>query len=61
MKLKLSFNLIASPGFKPISNPFTESPCLGFAGYRDDYFRGADGFGVTLDGENISIGIDYEF
>ena len=34
---------------------------VGFAGYRDDYFRGADGFGVTLDGENISIGIDYEF
>lgn len=36
---------------------------IGFAGYRDDYHRnmGENGFGVTVDGENISIGIDYEF
>ena len=35
---------------------------VGFAGYRDDYYRGEEnGFGVGLDGENISIGIEYEF
>ena len=36
---------------------------VGFAGYRDDYYKnsGNDGFGVMVDGENISIGIDWEF
>ena len=36
---------------------------VGFAGYRDDYYKnsGSDGFGVMVDGENISIGIDWEF
>lgn len=36
---------------------------VGFAGYRDDYYKnsGNDGFGVVVDGENISIGIDWEF
>jgi hypothetical protein len=53
-------------GLKPglaikLNDSFSFITKVGFAGYRDDYFRGADGFGVTLDGENISIGIDYEF
>lgn len=53
-------------GLKPglaikLNDSFSFITKVGFVGYRDDYFRGADGFGVTLDGENISIGIDYEF
>lgn len=53
-------------GLKPglaikLNDSFSFITKVGFAGYRDDYFRGSDGFGVTLDGENISIGIDYEF
>lgn len=53
-------------GLKPglavkLNHSFSFITKVGFAGYRDDYFKGSDGFGVTLEGENISIGIDYEF
>lgn len=36
---------------------------LGFAGYRDDYYKNMhnDGFGVTVDSEDISVGIHCEF
>ena len=41
-------------GLKPglaikLNDSFSFITKVGFAGYRDDYFRGADGFGVTLD------------
>lgn len=55
-------------GIKPglavkLNDHFSFITKVGFAGYRDDYYRnlGENGFGVTVDGENISIGIDYEF
>lgn len=53
-------------GLKPgmaikLNNHFSLITRVGFAGYRHDYFRGKDGLGVALEGENISIGIDYEF
>lgn len=55
-------------GFKPglaikLNDSFSFITKVGFAGYRKGYYRsmGEDGFGVTVDGENISIGIDYEF
>lgn len=53
-------------GLKPgmaikLNDHFSFITKVGFAGYRHDYFRGEDGLGVALEGENISIGIDYEF
>ena len=55
-------------GFKPglaikLNGRFSFITKVGFAGYRKDYYRsvGENGFGVAVDGENISIGIDYEF
>lgn len=53
-------------GLKPgmaikLNHHFSLITKVGFAGYRDDYFRGENGFGVTMEGENITIGIDYEF
>lgn len=53
-------------GLKPglaikLNQHFSLVSRIGFAGYRDDYFRGSDGLGVELDGENISLGIEYEF
>lgn len=54
-------------GLKPglaikLNDSFSFITKVGFAGYRNDY-RGEmeEGFGVDVDGENISIGIDYEF
>lgn len=53
-------------GLKPgmaikLNDHFSFITKVGFAGYRHDYFRGENGLGVALEGENISIGIDYEF
>lgn len=53
-------------GLKPglaikLNDHFSLITKVGFAGYRHDYFRGENGFGVALEGENISLGIDYEF
>ena len=53
-------------GLKPglaikLNDHFSLISKVGFAGYRHDYFRGEAGLGVALEGENISIGIDYEF
>ena len=54
-------------GLKPglaikLNDHFSLITKVGFAGYRDDYRTIAGkGFGVDVDGENISIGIDYEF
>ncbi len=54
-------------GIKPglaikLDHHFSLVTKVGFAGYRDDYHgRGGEGFGVVLDGENISFGIEYEF
>ena len=55
-------------GLKPglalkLNDHFSFITKVGFAGYRDDYYRNLEGngFGVGLDSENISIGIDYEF
>lgn len=56
------FEVGVKPGMAiKLNNHFSFITKVGFAGFRDDYFRGADGFGVTLEGEDISIGIDYEF
>lgn len=53
-------------GLKPgmaikLNDSFSLITKVGFAGYRDDYFRGENGCGVTLNGEDLEIGIDYEF
>lgn len=54
-------------GLKPglaikLNDHFSLITKVGFAGFRDDYRTiSQDGFGVRVDGENISIGIDYEF
>lgn len=54
-------------GLKPglaikLNDSFSFITKVGFAGYRNDYRdEMGEGFGVDVDGENISIGIDYEF
>lgn len=53
-------------GIKPglaikLNKNFSLVTKVGFAGYRDDYYHGADGFGVVLDGEDLSFGIEYTF
>ena len=53
-------------GLKPgvaikLNNSFSLISKLGFAGYRDDYYKGDNGFGVSFDTENISLGVLYEF
>lgn len=58
------FEIGVKPGMAiKLNDHFSFITKVGFAGYRDDYYRGMgeNGFGVTLEGENISIGIDYEF
>ena len=56
------FEIGVKPGISiKLNNHFSLISKIGFAGFRDDYFRGENGLGVDLDGENISIGIDYEF
>lgn len=54
-------------GLKPgmaikLNHHFSVVTKLGFAGYRDDYFKGgSNGYGVSFDSEDISLGIHYEF
>lgn len=59
---KNGFEVGVKPGIAiKLNEHFSLISKVGFAGFRDDYFRGEDGLGVTFEGENISIGIDYEF
>lgn len=59
---KNGFEVGVKPGIAiKLNEHFSLISKVGFAGFRDDYFRGENGLGVDLDGENISIGIDYEF
>ncbi|HJH63134.1 MAG TPA: porin family protein [Bacteroides mediterraneensis] len=58
------FEIGVKPGLAlKLNDHFSFITKVGFAGYRDDYYRDLEGngFGVGLDMENISIGIDYEF
>jgi len=57
------FEIGVKPGLAvKLNDNFSFITKVGFAGYRDDYYRGEEnGFGVGLDTENISIGIEYEF
>jgi len=58
------FEIGVKPGLAvKLNDNFSFITKVGFAGYRDDYYRNmsGNGFGVALDGENISIGIEYEF
>lgn len=58
------FEIGVKPGLAlKLNDHFSFITKVGFAGYRDDYYRDMEGngFGVGLDMENISIGIDYEF
>ena len=53
-------------GLKPgvalkLNDSFSVVSKLGFAGYRDDYYKGENGFGVSFDTENISLGVLYTF
>ena len=55
-------------GLKPglavkLDHHFSLVTKIGFAGYRDDYrgHQSGNGFGVDLEGEHISFGIEYEF
>lgn len=48
-------------GLKPglavkLNHSFSFITKVGFAGYRDDYFKGSDGFGVTLE-ERIFLSV----
>ncbi len=56
------FELGIKPGLAvKLNNHFSLVAKVGFAGYRDDYYYGEDGFGVALDGEDLSFGIEYAF
>ena len=57
------FEIGVKPGLAvKLNDNFSFITKVGFAGYRDDYYRGEEnGFGVGLDTENISIGIECEF
>ncbi len=53
-------------GLKPgiaikLNKNFSLLAKCGFVGYRDDYFTGEDGFGFSLNSEDISLGVHYEF
>ena len=54
-------------GFKPglavkLDHHFSLVTKVGFAGYRDNFHgHKGEGFGVDLNGEHISLGIEYEF
>lgn len=57
------FELGVKPGLAvKLNKNFSFVTKVGFAGFRDDY-RGEDasGFGLRVDGEDISIGIEYAF
>ena len=57
------FELGVKPGLAvKLNDNFSFITKVGFAGFRDDYLYGRkDGFGVSVDGEAISIGIEYAF
>jgi len=53
-------------GFKPgialkLNEHFSLIGKVGFLGYRDDYISGADGQGLALSSEDLSLGFHYEF
>ena len=57
------FEVGVKPGLAvKLNDNFSFITKVGFAGFRDDYLEGGkSGFGVDVDGENISIGIEYAF
>lgn len=57
------FEVGVKPGLAvKLNDNFSFITKVGFAGFRDDYLYGRkDGFGVSVDGEAISIGIEYAF
>ena len=57
------FELGVKPGLAvKLNKNFSFVTKVGFAGFRDDYRgRGNSGFGVGVEGEDISIGIEYAF
>ena len=58
------FEIGVKPGLAiKLDHHFSFVSKIGFAGYRDDYrgHKNNNGFGVDLEGEHISIGIEYEF
>lgn len=63
MDADAGFELGVKPGIAvKLNDNFSFISKIGFAGFRQDY-RGMNnsGFGVDVDGENISIGIEYSF
>ena len=57
------FELGVKPGIAvKLNDHFSFVSKVGFAGFREDYRgEGNSGFGVGVDGEDISIGIEYAF
>lgn len=57
------FEVGVKPGLAvKLNDNFSFITKVGFAGFRDDYLLGdKSGFGVDVDGERISIGIEYAF
>ncbi len=56
------FEIGLKPGIEvKLNNKFSLVSKLGFAGYRDDYYKGENGFGVTFDSADISLGVLYTF
>lgn len=56
------FELGVRPGIAvKLNNNFSFVSKVGFAGFREDYRGLKDGFGVGVESENISIGIEYAF
>ena len=57
------FEVGVKPGLSiKLNDNFSFITKVGFAGFRDDYLYGRkDGFGISVDGEDISIGIEYAF
>ena len=57
------FEVGVKPGLAvKLNDNFSFVTKVGFAGFRDDYLSGGkSGFGVDVDGEAISIGIEYAF
>lgn len=57
------FEVGVKPGLAiKLDHHFSLVSKIGFAGYRDDFHgHKGEGFGVDLNGEHISLGIEYEF
>lgn len=56
------FEIGVKPGVAiKLNDQFSIVTKVGFAGYRDDYYVGENGLGVTLDGNDISLGLYYTF